>query len=192
MNTRTCTACGQTFPEDRKHFGNFKNDRNGVVTIGWRGKCRTCWNARGRQYSREHPDVAETSSMLRRERMADAGPECTDAEKAAVKRALGGCCRYCSAAFDGTEELDHLTPVARGGTNDIGNLTYACHACNRAKGAKTLPEFMKFRVERNLPVRADVPKGEDPSPVTRANVRDTKRKLTLKPAKDASLDQPRP
>jgi 5-methylcytosine-specific restriction endonuclease McrA len=96
--------------------------------------------------------------------VADAGPECTEAEKAAVKRALVGCCRYCSSPFDGTEELDHLTPVARGGTNDIGNLTSACLACNRAKGSKSLNEFMVFRVRRRLSVRADVPTGESPSP----------------------------
>ena len=175
MNMRTCKKCGQTKPEDRDHFGNFKNDRNGVVKIGWKGTCRTCDAARARKHYEDNPEQSQARSALRRERQSEAGPECTDAEKAALKRALGGCCRYCSAPFDGTEELDHLTPVARGGTNDIGNLTYACHACNRAKGSKALHEFLVFRVERGLSVRTDVPAGENPSPVRRANVRDSHR-----------------
>jgi 5-methylcytosine-specific restriction endonuclease McrA len=171
MNTRTCQACGKTFPEDRKHFGNFKNDRNGVITIGWRGKCKECGRGRARAYYRDNKEMSHARTALRRERLKDAGAECSDAEKAAIKHALGGCCRYCSTPFDGNEELDHLTPVARGGTNDIGNLTYACHACNRAKGSKSLTEYMVFRVERHELVRLDVPAGEDPSPVTRAAVR---------------------
>jgi len=175
MNTRTCKKCGLTQPEDRDHFGNYENDRNGVVKIGWKGTCRTCDAARARKHYENNREKSQARSALRKERLADGGPECTEAEKAAVKRALGGCCRYCSAPFDGTEELDHLTPAARGGTNEACNLTYACLACNRAKGSKSLTEFMVFRVKRRLSVRTDVPIGENPSPVTRANVRDSHR-----------------
>lgn len=175
MGTRTCKNCSQTFPLDRKHFGSFKNDRNGVVTIGHKWTCKECDRQRARKHYQDKPEQSRARSELRRQRMSEAGPECSDADKAALKLRLGGRCRYCPTALDGTEELDHLTPVSRGGTNDIGNLTYACHACNRAKGSKTLPEYMQFRIERREPVRSDAPAGENPSPVMRANVRDPKR-----------------
>lgn len=32
--------------------------------------------------------------------------------------------------------IDHIKPLARGGTNDIGNLQTLCRPCNSAKGAK--------------------------------------------------------
>lgn len=51
-------------------------------------------------------------------------------------------CAYCGAASSG---VDHIDPVARGGTNDVGNLTGACAACNRRKRATPLLLFMLAR-----------------------------------------------
>ncbi len=41
-------------------------------------------------------------------------------------------CRYCGAPAD---TVDHVDPVANGGTDDDTNLAAACEPCNRAKGA---------------------------------------------------------
>ncbi|WP_442854274.1 HNH endonuclease [Brevundimonas sp. Root608] len=79
---------------------------------------------------------------------------------------LGDACRYCGAPLGKGGEVDHLTPVARGGTSGISNLTLACTPCNRAKLAKTLDEFLEWRAERGLAVReVDVP-GELPDTPT--------------------------
>ena len=50
-------------------------------------------------------------------------------------------CAYCGCT-SGPFELDHIIPVSRGGGNDQENLTCACRACNRSKGAKTVEEWM--------------------------------------------------
>ena len=43
-------------------------------------------------------------------------------------------CRECGASKDETSlEIDHILPVAKGGTNDIGNLQTLCRECNRMK-----------------------------------------------------------
>ena len=43
-------------------------------------------------------------------------------------------CRECGASNDETVlEIDHIVPVARGGTNDIENLQTLCRECNRMK-----------------------------------------------------------
>ena len=43
-------------------------------------------------------------------------------------------CRECGASKDETIlEIDHIIPVARGGTNDIDNLQTLCRECNRMK-----------------------------------------------------------
>lgn len=45
-------------------------------------------------------------------------------------------CRYCGRGPEATElEVDHVLPVAAGGTNDPSNLVAACKACNRGKSA---------------------------------------------------------
>lgn len=46
-------------------------------------------------------------------------------------------CVYCKSVGtpENPLEVDHIIPVARGGTNDPGNLQTLCRSCNRAKGA---------------------------------------------------------
>ena len=45
-------------------------------------------------------------------------------------------CEYCHApeiVFNFPLEIEHITPQARGGSDDLGNLALACHACNLFK-----------------------------------------------------------
>lgn len=68
-------------------------------------------------------------------------------------------CQYCGKGVDAGAvlEVDHLTPVAEGGTNEIFNLVTACKDCNRGKGktrlsdkeqAKREAKFLKEEWER--------------------------------------------
>lgn len=45
----------------------------------------------------------------------------------------GDTCAYCGAR--GANNIDHIIPVARGGSYDMDNLVVACKACNSKKGA---------------------------------------------------------
>ncbi len=52
-------------------------------------------------------------------------------------------CKYCGkqlTRFSAT--LDHITPVARGGTHSLENLVTACLECNSKKNVKPLGDFM--------------------------------------------------
>ena len=50
-------------------------------------------------------------------------------------------CQYCGrAAPDVVLHVDHVHPVAQGGTNDLLNLVTACHDCNGGKGARLLSD----------------------------------------------------
>lgn len=40
-------------------------------------------------------------------------------------------------------EIDHKTPIIRGGSCEIDNLQALCNPCNRRKGRKTMAEFLK-------------------------------------------------
>lgn len=51
----------------------------------------------------------------------------------------GFTCQYCGCKPpDVVLQVDHITPVAAGGDNDISNLVTACEACNQGKKAKRL------------------------------------------------------
>ena len=48
-------------------------------------------------------------------------------------------CIYCGATpVEEPLHVDHVTPVAEGGTNDVANLVTACSACNLGKNAVPL------------------------------------------------------
>lgn len=51
-------------------------------------------------------------------------------------------CVYCGAAM---AHLDHITPVASGGTSHWDNLTAACASCNWGKAAKPLLHYLVAR-----------------------------------------------
>lgn len=50
-------------------------------------------------------------------------------------------CQYCGqSAPNVLLEVDHIVPVASGGTNDVMNLVTSCRDCNRGKGARELSD----------------------------------------------------
>lgn len=52
-----------------------------------------------------------------------------------------GICHYCHEHFPPDElTMDHIIPVARGGTSTKGNVVPACFACNQSKAAQTPAE----------------------------------------------------
>ena len=65
-----------------------------------------------------------------------------------------GYCRYCNKKINfrnygnpdtvGAWEIDHWTPVSRGGSDDIENLVLACIDCNRSKQEMTGLEFLRW------------------------------------------------
>lgn len=61
-------------------------------------------------------------------------------------------CQYCGATPPGAVlEVDHIEPVAEGGSDEEGNLVTACWDCNRGKAARLLsvaPESLSERAER--------------------------------------------
>lgn len=76
-------------------------------------------------------------------------------QKRAIRRTLmleqNGACIYCRREMttDWQHErkarfatLDHLVPIAQGGTNDPANLVLCCRLCNNVKADSTLEEFV--------------------------------------------------
>lgn len=57
-------------------------------------------------------------------------------------REQGFKCAYCLTGFVGNEyEIDHKTPLSRGGTNAHDNLHFVCNSCNKTKFRKTDLEY---------------------------------------------------
>lgn len=162
MASQMCKKCERVFPLTREFFGNTNN--NGK--IGFRGSCRECMRKNSAQHHAENPEQYAARVRLRSDRERENSSKITGVPEASLRRKLDDKCRYCEAALHGGGELDHLTPVARGGSGKRGNITLACRDCNRAKLAKTLDEFIAWRRQRGLAVRDVTIPGETPDKPT--------------------------
>ena len=92
---------------------------------------------RMRQWKRENPDACRASCARRYARKVSAPGTCSTEQWEARRAVFGGRCwlRLPGCTGEGTE-IDHVIPVARGGTNWPANLRPICVHCNRRKGTK--------------------------------------------------------
>lgn len=63
----------------------------------------------------------------------------------------GHTCAYCRMPCSGLPDPEHVTPLSRGGRNDMSNIVAACRACNGDKRDLTLSEWEEDRASRGLP-----------------------------------------
>jgi 5-methylcytosine-specific restriction endonuclease McrA len=67
-----------------------------------------------------------------------------------LQQVQAGVCHYCGKSVGaGALTLDHVVPVARGGTSTKGNVVPACEACNKTKKYLTPAEQILAELERN-------------------------------------------
>jgi len=55
-------------------------------------------------------------------------------------------CTYCGAQQVALE-VEHIVPKSKGGSNRLGNLCLACHACNSKKGNQPIESFLEKKPE---------------------------------------------
>lgn len=64
----------------------------------------------------------------------------SDTTRQKIRQQANNRCGYCQTHQDHIPwvlEIEHLVPVAKGGSDEEENLWLACHSCNIFKGAKT-------------------------------------------------------
>ena len=77
--------------------------------------------------------------------------------KQQLMRRQDNTCVYCGHRRRASSmEIDHMTPVVRGGSNDESNLQVICQRCNQRKGLQTDEEF-RTRYARLVPRRRLTP-----------------------------------
>jgi 5-methylcytosine-specific restriction endonuclease McrA len=142
---KACTRCGETKPATRQFFG-------GTPSGGLKGFCRECERKSSRAFEANNKD-------RRRERDAKRAAAAggirrsfdLDAKRALFKK-QNGTCPCCFKPIDRAEngEVDHATPLAKGGRDDASNLFLAHAQCNREKHNKTLKEHWEWREKHGL------------------------------------------
>lgn len=150
LPTQKCNKCDQIFPVTREFFGQTKQ-KSGRVTF--RQVCRACMRANTARHYDEAPEKVIARVAHRKDQDARADGNYSDSDIARTRAELGDRCRYCDAPLNGGGEIEHLTPISRGGTHWPANITLACFQCNKEKHSKTLEEYLTWRKQRGLPTR---------------------------------------
>lgn len=87
-------------------------------------------------WRRANPDKVRATSSRRRAKVKAAAGSYTDADIEDIRKAQGNRCYICHKKLGPDFHVDHFIPLAKGGTNDPGNLRLACPFCNKSKNAK--------------------------------------------------------
>lgn len=89
--------------------------------------------------------IQHVSLIHYRARLAKAEGNWTHQEFQELCKSTDYHCWYCHKKFDKLT-VDHMTPIARGGSNDITNIAPACLSCNTSKRDTTPLEFISYLV----------------------------------------------
>lgn len=123
-----CIDCG------RLHSGKFR--------------CRECYNAHQKLIADPEAAKQRKKDLAARTRRDKAAPGLSigDRRKLLARwRKQGKACIYCSHLV---ECVDHVVPLARGGTNFEGNLAPCCRSCNLAKSHQFVSYWRRKRKQR--------------------------------------------
>jgi 5-methylcytosine-specific restriction endonuclease McrA len=97
--------------------------------------------AQSRQYHRTHKHVAKAAVARRRAREAAAQGQHTKEDVQRQYQAQKGKCYWCGKDVSNVYHLDHVIPLAKGGSNGPENLVIACPSCNLSKRDKLPHEW---------------------------------------------------
>lgn len=99
------------------------------------------WVAANPERARE---LGRIAMHRRRARKRNADGDHTAADLAEILAAQKHRCAYCRADLRRTNKhVDHIVPLARGGSNGRSNLQYLCQPCNQAKNWKDPNDFAR-------------------------------------------------
>lgn len=91
------------------------------------------------EYRRRYNADGRSSEQYHKHRARAHCSEAFHVTRRDLDRLRSGACYHCGSVADIV--MDHVVPLARGGTHGIGNLAPMCADCNGSKGAKTYMEW---------------------------------------------------
>jgi len=132
--------------QNEKDWQKRNQDRAREYNTTWYRANRGRFAEYNANWHRANPDKVREIRQRRRALLAGAVGSYTVEEFRALCEEYKDECAYCGKPSSEVGPLvpDHMTPLNRGGTNDIDNIIPACRHCNSIKGDKTVEEFLEW------------------------------------------------
>lgn len=134
-------------PEKYKAKRKRAYDKNRVAMLAshkrWRDENPIISRASSKNWKQQNPDRHCTNGRNYRSRLRGADGSHTTNEIKALFTKQRGKCVHCHKSLRNGYHVDHIVPLAGGGTNWITNIQLLCGPCNVRKGATDPIEFAR-------------------------------------------------
>lgn len=102
----------------------------------WRDKNPERVQWQNQKWPKENPEARRAIHSRRKARkLGDSGPPYSGADVKELLKKQGGKCAYCAVRLKGKYHVDHVMPLALGGSNSKSNIQITCPDCNLKKHA---------------------------------------------------------
>lgn len=113
--------------------------RNAARRAGYTEEQRQEQRDYQKAWAKRNQPALTVYQATRRARLRNGG-DLTPVEWLAILEEFDNACAYCQTR-EGVLQMEHLTPLSRGGRNTHANVVPACGSCNCRKGTRTLLQF---------------------------------------------------
>lgn len=101
--------------------------------------------ARNRRNYIKNPELFKAGARNRKARVKNAVGRHSQNDIEVIKRLQKNKCAYCRASLASGRHIDHIIPLARGGTNWPNNIQLLCPPCNMSKKARDPIDFAQSK-----------------------------------------------
>ena len=102
----------------------------------WYAKNKAVAIRRAAEWNKANPEVMRAHVRNRRAKLRGSPGTHTRAQVEKMLQDQRRRCAACKCSISDGYHVDHIQPVARGGSNDITNIQLLCAPCNQSKGAR--------------------------------------------------------
>lgn len=114
-----------------------------ATKAAWRAANREVSKLQQMEWRAANPEAARLQCLNRRARMAAVGGALSKGIASRLLELQCGKCVCCRKSLDDGYHIDHIMPLALGGSNTDENVQLLCPSCNQQKHAKHPIDFMR-------------------------------------------------
>lgn len=131
--------------EYRKNYWAARREESKAKSAAWRKANPGRHDALKEAWRKANPEHSRAAVRRRRARIRGSEGNHTAADVLRLFEAQRRMCAICACSIEHKYEVDHIMPLALGGSNGVENIQLLCPNCNRHKSAKHPSKFQQER-----------------------------------------------